>query len=1086
MRKENRIKFMAAVAVLLMAALSFAPFADNDEKNALDAAVGDGESYEYRIVYNASVMSSSSAAISVADMTPISHASTSRLESLNAGSWTWDTTTGFGPFNSFYAAFDLSDGNKFYAVLDPGNLTRTISGTTLSPLANYNIMWVIPTVYWATDTTSVSNDTLVLSNDSTKGTAYAHTINGHVYNYLALAVYEGSTTTVDDSIVLTSQSGVDPTAARSRAVYRTYAHNYTMDPSLATDPDYPAYSMLWNFNQWDLYKYCCYALIENFNSQYYVGGGHTFGSTYVWQTGSLDTYGPYAGYAMRTTADSNNGGNSVKLFIENAWGALSEYIDGIVFHYNSAGNVTMYIDTSATPTDATTTGAYVVSKTITTLSSGGYPGAISTDADIWGWGTATGGSESKGLTDYYFVSSSGNKIASVGGHSSTNSSTSQRYGLSYADPEHSLGDALGNFGSRLAFVFDADVATPVNVTISVNDSSYGSLSDSASSSQSSIVVPSISPGTTASVTTNTITIGSTMITATPATSDDHWTYTFDGFYDGQTKITSSITLDSDITITAKFNRTLTTHDATIESNNTAYGTVSTGSLTGIPYGEAFTVNGNSFTIYNHTVTANVNPSTVEYIYSFDEFQTEGVTLTTGTTMTSDMTIRAIFYSTQITHTVTIQSNDDDYGTVSDTTLTAVPGGSYFTISGNNLTIDGQTFTPQVNNPDAQYTYAFVGWYDALTGGNAITNSTRVLDDMDVYARFSATLNTYTVTIQDDSSGYGSVAPTTVNNVPYGTVITASDLTLDVNGTPVTATPLTDTDEYDYSFEGWTVGATEIATSYTVVGATTITANFDRNIQKYTVYFTSLNPEYGSVIPGSILNVEYGTAVSSSGATVTVGSNTATATPSTQTEQYTYAFSAWSGIPAGGTITGDVTISASFTQTVRSYTITWSISGVTTTETYQYGETPEHADPAPPSDDYYFDGWNPEISIVTGDQTYTAVFQQYVHITVYFDATTNGGTLVGSSSKSVSVGFPYGELPTATKSGQVFSGWFTAAEGGTRITETTVVTTESDQTLYAQFDVTGWAKVIKTVTNLFPILLLALLILGYVAIFKGRN
>lgn len=45
----------------------------------------------------------------------------------------------------------MTAGNKFYAVLDPYNLTQTIDGVALDPIANYNIMWVLPTVYWSTD-----------------------------------------------------------------------------------------------------------------------------------------------------------------------------------------------------------------------------------------------------------------------------------------------------------------------------------------------------------------------------------------------------------------------------------------------------------------------------------------------------------------------------------------------------------------------------------------------------------------------------------------------------------------------------------------------------------------------------------------------------------------------------------------------------------------------------------------------------------------------------------------------------------------------------------------------------------------------
>jgi len=71
-------------------------------------------------------------------------------------------------------------------------------------------------------------------------------------------------------------------------------------------------------------------------------------------------------------------------------------------------------------------------------------------------------------------------------------------------------------------------------------------------------------------------------------------------------------------------------------------------------------------------------------------------------------------------------------------------------------------------------------------------------------------------------------------------------------------------------------------------------------------------------------------------------------------------------------------------------------------------------------------------------------------TITFDATTNGGTLSGSSTKTVILGQQYGALPTATKQYYTFSGWFTAATGGNRIVSTTVFNAGADQTLYAQF------------------------------------
>lgn len=69
-------------------------------------------------------------------------------------------------------------------------------------------------------------------------------------------------------------------------------------------------------------------------------------------------------------------------------------------------------------------------------------------------------------------------------------------------------------------------------------------------------------------------------------------------------------------------------------------------------------------------------------------------------------------------------------------------------------------------------------------------------------------------------------------------------------------------------------------------------------------------------------------------------------------------------------------------------------------------------------------------------------------TITFDP--NGGTLKGSSTKTVSLGdIVYGELPTAVRKGYSFIGWFTEKEGGEQISAATKIIA-SDMTLYAQY------------------------------------
>lgn len=76
--------------------------------------------------------------------------------------------------------------------------------------------------------------------------------------------------------------------------------------------------------------------------------------------------------------------------------------------------------------------------------------------------------------------------------------------------------------------------------------------------------------------------------------------------------------------------------------------------------------------------------------------------------------------------------------------------------------------------------------------------------------------------------------------------------------------------------------------------------------------------------------------------------------------------------------------------------------------------------------------------------------------VTYDA--NGGS-TGTSSQMVTYGAAYGTLPTPTRTGYTFQGWFTAASGGSQVTSTTKVTS-GDHTLYAQWKINTYKVTFK--------------------------
>lgn len=113
--------------------------------------------------------------------------------------------------------------------------------------------------------------------------------------------------------------------------------------------------------------------------------------------------------------------------------------------------------------------------------------------------------------------------------------------------------------------------------------------------------------------------------------------------------------------------------------------------------------------------------------------------------------------------------------------------------------------------------------------------------------------------------------------------------------------------------------------------------------------------------------------------------------------------------------------------------------------------------------YTFAGWFTEAEggkeIKAGDAVDTEIKTLYAHwtantYTVCFDG--NGGT--DADDRNVTFGAVYGELPGSSRTGYDFSGWFTAAEGGTEVKAGDTVTTAGNHTLYAH-----WAAKTYTVT-----------------------
>ena len=436
MMNEQRKKIVAVAMLSLMVLSSlFGAVGFSDESEAAS------DSWACRITVDGTELTTtySKAGGAFTDMTQV--VGTSTNTSTNVGSWGYDEK-GYGPFGSFYAAFDPAQNNKMICHLDPDNLMMSVDGKTDISENNYNIMWCLPKIYL-----SVSGSTITLASDTTySGTlAPAFTVGETEYNFLALGVYEA--TYYNGSIG--SVSGQSPQASTSLATYRTEVK------AVRDAMTEGSTAVLWNFHQWQLYRLCSLAVMDNFDSQTQIGKGNASGSASS-TTGNMDANGPYYG-----TSDYSATG--AKLFIENAWGSLYEYLDDAWW---ATG---LYAGQNVSTSSDTSNKTKLALKT--TLN--GYGTApYSTDISIWGLPTATG-SSSTTAPDYIYTGSSGGALLVGGGWGGTSDA-----GLSCLS--NSAGGGYSSYGTRLAFLFAADTAATNTPTVTYDHSALANLGASES------------------------------------------------------------------------------------------------------------------------------------------------------------------------------------------------------------------------------------------------------------------------------------------------------------------------------------------------------------------------------------------------------------------------------------------------------------------------------------------------------------------------------------------------------------------------------------------------------------------------------
>ena len=295
-------------------------------------------------------------------------------------------------------------------------------------------------------------------------------------------------------------------------------------------------------------------------------------------------------------------------------------------------------------------------------------------------------------------------------------------------------------------------------------------------------------------------------------------YTFDGWYNGATRVSTSLTyaptaVKSNLTLTAKANiNSYTVSPSAYYRTTDGTGDYTAGTTGGTVSGGGSVNHGGSI-----TVTASAAAG-----YKFDGWYSAGAsggTLLSSSAsyaisgVTASMTVYARF--TRIYYTITYSAGDY-VESLSRTTERVAHGAN---AAGSTMTVNGTT---------AQYSYGVDGWY---SGSTRVTSSatyapTGVTANATYTAKGTRSLRSYTVTYNKGS--YISSVSRSSESVSYGS-----------NAAGSTATVMASDAQYTYGFDGWYNGSTRVSTSVTyaptnITGAVTLEARGTRTTKSYTI------------------------------------------------------------------------------------------------------------------------------------------------------------------------------------------------------------------------------------------------------------
>lgn len=414
------------------------------------------------------------------------------------------------------------------------------------------------------------------------------------------------------------------------------------------------------------------------------------------------------------------------------------------------------------------------------------------------------------------------------------------------------------------------------------------------------------------------------------------------------------------------------------------------------------------TSYNITSSTITLPTPSRNGYSFGGWYTSSsLSGTAVTSIATGSTGNKVFYAkwTPVNYSISYNLN----------------GGS---VSGNPSSYNIETATFTLKNP-TKTGYTFTGW----TGSNGSTAQTSVSIAKGSTGNKSYTANWRANTYIVAYNANGGSGTTASSSHTYGVAKT------------LTANAFTRT---GYTFKGWNTKADGSGTSYTnsqsvsnltsTNGSTvTLYAQWTANTYTYNIVYKSST---GKALGTSTVAGTFGSSKS-----VSAPAKTGYTTPSAQTVVF--------DSTSAKTIT--------FTYPIVNYTISYNLNGgsVSGNPSSYNIESATITLKNPSNTGNTFKGWTgsngttvqTSVSIPsgsTGNKSYTANW----NVNSY-TATFNGNGGSAGTSITKPYGSQLGTLPTSSRTGYTFRGWFTAASGGTQITATTTMPA-SNVTYYAQW------------------------------------